>query len=101
MIMPKMYNKKTALQIIFRAADKIADAMMSKGITEGDISKGELRKIFNIQNKRGKDIFSMALRKFVISNVIRTTDWEMVIVEPDKPRIHFRILRQSNENKAK
>jgi len=97
--MPKMYDKRTALQIIFQAAGKIAKSISVKGVTESDVSKGELRKILNASGKRGKDILSMAFRKFVISNVIRTADWEMIIIEPDKPRIHFRILKQKAKDK--
>jgi len=97
--MPKMYSKESALRIIFKAARKLERLLEEKGLTESDISKGELRRIFNVGGKRGKDILSMALRKFMIGDVISTPYWELRVIEPDKPRIHFKILRKNKRRK--
>mgnify|MGYP001626294642 CR=1 FL=1 len=95
--MPKMYDKRTALQIIFYVGNQLEKAILKKGITECDVSKGELKRLFNKFGQRKKDVFSMALRKFAITEVIRTPYWEFRIVEPEKPRIHFKILRHDKE----
>jgi len=89
-----MRDKQSALRIIFKAAEKLVKVLEEKGLQECDISKGELRRIFNPGGKRGKDVLSMALRKFVVGEVISTPYWELTIVEPEKPRIHFKLLRK-------
>ena len=97
--MPKMYDKRTALKVIFTAVRKLIEDFEAKGITQGSAGRGELRSLLNPRRRgkkrRGKDILTTAIQKFSSGEVIATPEWELIIEDPDKPLIHLKILRKN------
>ncbi|MEM2484429.1 MAG: hypothetical protein QXT82_06330 [Candidatus Caldarchaeum sp.] len=87
-----MRDPQAALRIIIRTGDRLAELLREKGLRESDIGRGDMRLLLNKNRSRGKDLFTMSLKKFVVGDTIVTPDWEMVI-KSTKPIVHLKLKK--------
>ena len=92
--MPKLRNKRKALEILIHLGDALSRLCDERGVEELTVGRGELKHMLNRGVRRGKDLLTMALQRFVVAESISTTAWEIQVKDREKPVIRFRRHRR-------
>ncbi|MEM4417429.1 MAG: hypothetical protein QXD32_05165 [Nitrososphaerota archaeon] len=88
--MPKMFFKESAVDVLLRLGDRLAEVAAERGVSQMTVGRGELRSLLNPGGGRSKDVLSMALRRFVLAERVSTPRWCLEILDRRKPLIVFR-----------
>ncbi|MEM4302528.1 MAG: hypothetical protein QW470_06175 [Candidatus Caldarchaeum sp.] len=88
--MPKMFSKQSAVKTILTLGDMLANIASEKNLQQMTVGVGELRRLLNEGEKRGKSILSLALQRFAASNIFQTPAWVLEVVDVKKPILVLR-----------
>ena len=92
--MPKLKSKQKAIAIILNLGREFTKLCEERGVDELTVGRGELKHMFNTGVRRGKDVITMALQRFVVNERIITQSWEIEVKDWDKPVLRFRRIRE-------
>jgi len=85
--MPKMFSKQSAVNMLLMLGERLAKEAAEKNLTQMVVGAGELRRLLNNSNRRGKSTLSLALRRFAASQNISTQRWRIEVIDVHKPII--------------
>jgi hypothetical protein len=85
--MPKMFSKQSAVHALLTLGERLAEEAAEKNLPEMVVGAGELRRLLNAGNRRGKSTLSLALRRFAASKNFTTQRWSLEVVDIRKPII--------------
>ncbi|MEM1946516.1 MAG: hypothetical protein QXH12_04475 [Candidatus Caldarchaeum sp.] len=88
--MPKMFSKQSAFKTILTLGDTLATIASEKNLQQMTVGVGELRRLLNNGERRGKSILSLALQRFAASNIFQTSSWVLEVVDVKKPILIIR-----------
>lgn len=92
--MPKLKHKRKALEMILGLGLEFSRVCDERGVDEITVGRGELKHLLNIGVRRGKDLVTMALQRFVVADRITTPTWEIEVKDWEKPILRFRRIRR-------
>ncbi len=92
--MPKLKSKRKALEMILNLGLEFSKLCEERGVEEITVGRGELKHMLNIGVRRGKDLVTMALQRFVVAERITTSSWEIEVKDWEKPILRFRRFRR-------
>ncbi|MEM4281518.1 MAG: hypothetical protein QXK38_04965 [Candidatus Caldarchaeum sp.] len=85
-----MFSKQSAVKTILTLGDMLANIASEKNLQQMTVGVGELRRLLNEGEKRGKSILSLALQRFAASNIFQTPAWVLEVVDVKKPILVLR-----------